>query len=83
MAIAKKCDICGKLYETYNCNWNSNDPNGIALVTIMNNYTYSKKTLWDCCPDCMNSIQDFIESLKKKGERKDSVGYCVKVPDLF
>lgn len=70
MASAKKCDICGALYEAYNHDWIGNKPNGIALVSIKYDYAYSENTLLDCCPDCMRSIQDFVKSLKKKGEKE-------------
>ena len=34
MAIAKKCDICGKYYELYNVARNASKPNGFMVVNI-------------------------------------------------
>ena len=72
MALAKKCDICGALYEyeiykekgMYN-------PNEISLIHVTMDNDYYPGEVMDCCPDCMRSIQDLIESLKKKGERNE------------
>ena len=33
MAIAKKCDICGKLYERYNEERNAENPNAVQFVS--------------------------------------------------
>lgn len=68
MAVAKKCDICGALYEHER---DKKDPaNGIALVHNYTNSNYYLCGMFDCCPDCMHSIQVTIELLKEKGERK-------------
>ena len=34
MALAKKCDVCGKLYERYNEANNIKDVNGIMFLNI-------------------------------------------------
>jgi hypothetical protein len=65
MANAKKCDICGKLYENYSDSDNEdmiifghkNEPHIGGSVT---------KRLFDCCPDCLKSVKEHIESLKHK-----------------
>lgn len=41
MSIAKKCDICGKLYESYTMKCCKCYVNGIMLIDIENNQTYS------------------------------------------
>ena len=69
MTLSKKCDICGALYEYKRMDEDPTEPiNGISLV---HNYFkgYYEHDRLDCCPDCMRSIQDLIESLKKKGEK--------------
>ena len=53
MALARKCDICGKLYEPYN-----------EKPKSENHFSYGKI---DCCPDCMESILQHIERLKGAG----------------
>ena len=68
MALAKKCDICGKLYEVYNFGKSSNKPNGFMLLNIDSTMNYFKGPVRDCCPECMNSIMKHIESLKKREE---------------
>ena len=67
MAIAKKCDICGKLYEVYN-NKAGDDPNGLKFLNITaNREFYNSSELIDCCPDCMKSILQLIQRLKRGG----------------
>lgn len=66
MALAKKCDVCGKLYEHYGKR--DTDPNGIMIVHINERHTdYCKikpDALLDCCPECLNSILEHINKLK-------------------
>lgn len=65
MAIAKKCDICGKYYELYNVARNASKPNGFMVVNIDSKEQYFSHDALDCCPECMDSILAHIESLKK------------------
>lgn len=67
MAIAKKCDICGKLYERYNEKQNAEKPNGFHLLSIDERGKYYSYKTTDCCPDCMESILQYIERLKGAG----------------
>ena len=74
MAVAKKCDLCGALYEykkKSECNTDES-ANGIALVhnyyDSINYFIYDRL---DCCPDCMHSIQVTIKLLKEKGEENE------------
>ena len=69
MAIAKKCDICGKLYERYNELEDQNKPNGFELISIDPEGKFYGYGDIDCCPDCMESILQHIERLK--GGRND------------
>lgn len=66
MAFAKKCDICGKLYEVYNMKQNSEKTNGIMFLNIDETRSYYSHRAIDCCPECMKSIKDHIEELKDK-----------------
>ena len=61
---ARKCDRCGKLYESYagskdfKTNGNAN-----GLLTIdrdMDNKYWSRKT-YDLCPECMKKLQTFLK----------------------
>ena len=69
MAIAKKCDICGKLYELYNVRCDSEKVNGLMFLNLDSKNQYFTHNTIDCCPECMKSIQDHIDSLK--GEKND------------
>lgn len=64
MALAKKCDICGKLYETYNFRKNQNEPSGIMLVNVCTDDTYFSGDVIDCCSECMDTIMETIKSLR-------------------
>ena len=66
MAIAKKCDFCGSLYEQYNIRNDSSKTNGISLLNIDAQQKYFIHGPYDCCPNCMESIKNHIESLKKE-----------------
>ena len=68
MAIAKKCDICGKLYEGYNFKQSAKDFNGFMLLNIDYKSDYFHGPAVDCCPECMKSILEHIDSLAKKEE---------------
>ena len=65
MAAAKKCDICGSYYDGYNMD--NYEPNSLKLA---NEYVHNNNYLeyYDCCPNCMRSIKDYIDSLKPKKE---------------
>ena len=67
MALAKKCDICGKLYETYNSKDNQLKPSGVMFVNVCADDTYYSGNVTDCCPECMNTITDAINSLRPAG----------------
>lgn len=70
MASAKKCDICGKLYEEYNFKKSLEDYNGFMLLNIDSQGSYFRGPVCDCCPECMNSIKEFIEKLAKQGKEE-------------
>lgn len=63
MSLAKKCDICGVLYENYSgrngFSFEKIGPSGVVIST--------EKT-FDCCSECMNALTKFLE------ERKDLNG---------
>ena len=59
MALAKKCDRCGKLYEHYSC-FNS------CMVMVVDEYGHvvnsgGTSIRNDLCPDCMQALTDFME----------------------
>ena len=66
MALAKKCDFCGDLYDSYNMRNDSAKTNGVAFVNIDNKQQYYTHGPYDCCPTCMQKIRNFTDSLKKE-----------------
>lgn len=70
MALAKSCDICGKLYRPYNVKNNKKQPSGIMFVNVCENGGYYEGNVIDCCPDCMHIIAQTIENLKPSEKRE-------------
>jgi hypothetical protein len=65
MSLARKCDICGCLYENYSSNkTKGKDANGISFVDILDNQKMVIKFTYDCCPQCMKDVQKLVEVLK-------------------
>lgn len=71
MAIAKKCDVCGVLYEPYNKRKNPDKTNGIMFLNIDDDQDYFMNYTMDCCPECMKSIKEHIEFLKNRKEHNN------------
>ena len=67
MAMAKKCDICGKLYEIYNVDKDADNVNGLTYLNIDAKGDYYKNKVIDCCPECMKSIKNHIDMLRNGG----------------
>ena len=57
MAMAKKCDRCGKLYEGYQIKDDDEGTNGIAEVGIGITDRYMVKKVYDLCPECEKSFE--------------------------
>lgn len=67
MALSKKCDRCGTLYERYNRDYTSNnkDVNGFSLLCISttgNNYL--NNSYYDLCEPCKKSLLNWINEAK-------------------
>ena len=67
MALARKCDVCGRFYESYNEKKNSENPNGFMFLSIDTTNQYFSYGKTDCCPVCMESI---LKHIKRLGEKK-------------
>lgn len=64
MALAKKCDRCGVLYEHYK------DVNHIKTGIIDSNATsFCPVKEYDLCPDCMKWLQRWLSC---KGKLKEA-----------
>ena len=65
MSLAKKCDICGKLYEDYVIKVKGKEVNSFVLVCTDEVDRWSNiESANDCCPKCMRSILRHIKSLQ-------------------
>lgn len=69
MALAKKCDRCGKLHEHYStfnsCMIIVADKYGqVGNTIIADKYWQAGNTSrrYDLCPDCMQALTDFMEA---------------------
>lgn len=58
--LARKCDRCGALYESYNTANRKDSPNGFMLLNIDDRRLYFSHGPYDLCPVCMRELQDFI-----------------------
>ena len=61
MALAKKCDRCGKLYEHY-YDFNSCK----VMVADMRGGIEKENIKKDLCPDCMRALTDFLEAPQRE-----------------
>lgn len=69
MALAKKCDMCGKFYDEYNFSKDDKNINRIMILNLdMNDYYYTNRPL-DLFPSCKDSFKKW---LNKKGEKNMS-----------
>lgn len=61
MALAKKCDRCGKLYEPKNATIKKQQVNGLILMNrdATNNSWYNR-VLVDLCPMCLGSFDCWL-----------------------
>lgn len=73
MSVARKCDICGRLYEKYTLEKNeilgfrkSDDISSIAFVTDNDDGTfgYIVRNFHSMCPECMDAIIKLLEERK-------------------
>lgn len=64
MAAARQCDICRKTYPMYNTKRDAKKVNGFLFLNVDSKGEYWRHEVQDCCPTCMQSIQDHIKGLK-------------------
>ena len=59
MAIARKCDRCGKLYEYYP-KGNKIQSNGVQRIYRDIGGSFRCETTYDFCPECMAAFDEFM-----------------------
>ena len=62
MAIAKKCDRCGKLYEGYHVKEDDCGTNGIAEISMEITNVYEVMEVFDLCPECKKSFEEWRDN---------------------
>ena len=66
MALAKKCDLCGSLYENYKTNTKYGlVTNGLKLGYFDGAGLYISGKSFELCPACIPSILDHMSSLER------------------
>ena len=59
MAIARKCDRCGKFYEYYP-KGNKVQANGVQRIYREKSGCLRYETTFDFCPECMAAFDEFM-----------------------
>lgn len=66
MALSKKCDICGVLFE-----YEKKRDNAIGIGQCdLTNEVFNRRW-YDCCPKCFDVIHGVFASLKEGGVKND------------
>ena len=69
MAIARKCDRCGKFYEHYP-KGNRMQYNGVKRIYRSINGSLENELSYDFCPECMAAFDEFMINGKFMEEKK-------------
>lgn len=62
MALAKKCNRCGKYYDGYNSGNNPKKINGIIPVNIDHEGRYFSHSPIDFCPECKEDFERWLNN---------------------
>lgn len=80
MALAKKCDRCGVLYEHYS-DFNS------YMMTMINTDKHghigATSKRYDLCPECMRSLTNFMEAPQKEIDNSKDVITPKLITELY
>lgn len=63
MAIAKKCDRCGTLYEAYNMKNDEKRINGVMTLNIDRSQHHYSHGPFDLCPKCIGEFQNWFNNV--------------------
>lgn len=61
MSLAKKCDRCGKFYESYNMKRDSKNINGIMFLNLDDKQKYYAHGAIDLCPECTTELMKWFK----------------------
>lgn len=62
--LARKCDVCAKLYEQYSGAGEYKGKgcaNGLMLNDVDKDEKYWKRKKYDLCKECMEKLKTFLE----------------------
>lgn len=59
---AKKCDRCGKYYDSYGTNSDHKNTNAVMFVNVDRNGHYFSHGIIDLCPECMNEVKESVKA---------------------
>ena len=66
--MARKCDRCGALYESYqNCK-SVKRANAIILIDRDYKNQFWERETYDLCPDCQRELCNWLNAAKMDGE---------------
>ena len=69
MALCKKCDRCGKMYDHYSIHIGALAANAIKIVSSSNTGAYMSPAMdLDLCPECMSELIKFLTDKKGRGK---------------
>lgn len=66
MAVAKKCDRCGKFFEPYNYRDDSSKINGIMTLNLDSTNRYFTHGPYDLCPSCSTELMNWFNASEEK-----------------
>ena len=72
---AKKCDRCGKLYESYSVSirFDMGDNSQYRVNGFMTGANGYMNNFKDLCPECMKSFTEWFNAPKVQGKEQDEV----------
>lgn len=69
--LARKCDVCGAYYKSYNMSNSEIKTNGLMFLNIDEANQYYKHEPIDCCPECMTAIRGYMDILRESRRMKN------------
>ena len=73
MALAKKCDRCGKLYEHYPTGRKSQTNSIRKCMVLPDGSLYYSEAIHDLCPECMEEFDKFLTAKLFEGVNNEKI----------